>query len=240
MNHEDGSKEPQVGHGNAVPGPEPAVPGPEPAGAEAGGAARAPASSGHAAVPGTSQAKPDLSTRAKGWARKGMFAIIGIAVLVAIYFILAALLPRWWSGFIGRQVDGRMTSGISTGLALGVLCTFIPIVCFALTVVNRGKLRNTLSWLFAIVGVVTAIPNLLTLTVVLGGGNGAHAGERILDVEAPGFRGATLIGALIAVVIAAVVIFYIARYRHRGKQLTAAKGQGYDKKKRKGNKGEGA
>jgi hypothetical protein len=46
--------------------------------------------------------------------------------------------------------------------------------------------------------VLLAAPNLLTLGIVLGNGNGAHAGDRILDVEAPAFRGATLAGALIA------------------------------------------
>ena len=55
-----------------------------------------------------------------------------------------------------------------------------------------------------------AIPNLMTLGIVLGRGNAAHAGERILDVEAPAFRGASLAGALIALAMAAFVGYLIA------------------------------
>jgi hypothetical protein len=184
---------------------------------------RAPAPSGSEARGEAPALKEPLAVKAKRWVRKGLIAIVGVAVLIVVYFILSALVPREWAGFIGRQVNGRLTSGILTGLTVGALCTFVPIVCFALAVVNHGRLRNVLSWLFGVLGVVTAIPNLLTLTVVLGSGSGAHAGERILDVEAGGFRGASLAGAIVGAVIAAVAVFYIVRYRMRGKKLRAAK-----------------
>ncbi len=57
------------------------------------------------------------------------------------------------------------------------------------------------------VAVLLALPNLLTLGIVVGSGKGSHAGQRTLDVDAPGFRGAVLAG-----VIAAVVVFVLWEY----------------------------
>ncbi len=61
-----------------------------------------------------------------------------------------------------------------------------------------------------VVAAVLAIPNLMTLGIVLGRGNAAHAGERTLDVEAPAFRGASLAGALIALAMGAFVGYLVA------------------------------
>ena len=69
--------------------------------------------------------------------------------------------------------------------------------------------------------VLLAIPNLLTLGIVLGVGNAAHAGDRILDVEAPAFRGASLAGALIAVGLAASSLSHdVSRARARDAERT--------------------
>lgn len=70
-----------------------------------------------------------------------------------------------------------------------------------------------------IVAVIVALPNLLTLSVVLGGNSAAHAGERIMDVDAPGFRGASLAGAIIGVVAFLGVIGLTYTYRKRGEDL---------------------
>ena len=59
-------------------------------------------------------------------------------------------------------------------------------------------------WLAAGIGaVLLAAPNLMTLSIVIGSGSGAHAGQRILDVDAPGFRGGTLVGVLLAIAVMA-------------------------------------
>jgi len=65
-----------------------------------------------------------------------------------------------------------------------------------------------------VVALLVAVPNLLTLGIVLGTGSGSHAGDRILDVEAPAFRGATLAGALIAAGLIAIV-WYLGASRRR-------------------------
>ena len=68
--------------------------------------------------------------------------------------------------------------------------------------------------------VLLALPNLFTLGIVLGNGNAAHAGQRILDVEAPNFRAGSLAGAILAGVIF-LGITYLFFARHRGKRREA-------------------
>lgn len=68
-----------------------------------------------------------------------------------------------------------------------------------------------------VLAALAASPNLLTLGIVIGDGSAAHAGERILDVDGPGFRGGTLVGTVVGVVVALVVGF-LAFSRGRNKQ----------------------
>ena len=73
-----------------------------------------------------------------------------------------------------------------------------------------------------IVAIVLAAPNLMTLGIVLGGGNAAHAGQRTLDVEAPDFRTSSLIGALVAVAaLGSLAYLVVSRHhaRRRGAKL---------------------
>ncbi|WP_238419561.1 hypothetical protein [Gordonia sp. 'Campus'] len=167
--------------------------------------------------------KPTVGERANSVVKKVVIGLVIAALLVVTYFILEAFLPRWWAGQIGRRVEGSFGRGIATGLVLGIVCTFVPILFFMWSFVNRGRMKNVPTIAFAVLGVVLAIPNLLTLTVVAGGGNGAHAGERIFDVEAPGFRAATAWGVIIGLLLAVGVGYFIWRYRRRGRQLNAIK-----------------
>ncbi|HEY5854830.1 MAG TPA: hypothetical protein VIW24_12455, partial [Aldersonia sp.] len=70
---------------------------------------------------------------------------------------------------------------------------------------------------------LVALPNLMTLSVVLGTNSAAHAGERVMDVEAPGFRAGSLWGAIIGVLVFALICYWVFRYRRRGKQLAKAR-----------------
>ncbi|RPA58316.1 permease [Gordonia oryzae] len=150
------------------------------------------------------------------WAVKTI-ALAVVAVLAVIaYFVLAALLPRWWSQKIGSAVDQSITTGSLYGIAFGVVCTLVSLLLLVLAWRAR-RWGQTRYWAlaFVVLAVVASIPNLLTLTVVVGRGSGAHAGERILDVEAPGFRGGTLVGVIIAAVIFVVGALLRIRLRHR-------------------------
>jgi hypothetical protein len=125
--------------------------------------------------------------------------------------VASAFIPRWWAHRVGDYVNESFTRGILSGLVLGFVFTFVPLV------VAWNGVRHLRSWRGRIVvlavAALLAVPNVLTLSVVLGTGNAAHAGDRTLDVEAPGFRGASLAGALFAGALVAAPIYLIRKRR---------------------------
>ncbi|MGW6692713.1 hypothetical protein ACWF62_02915 [Rhodococcus sp. NPDC054953] len=155
------------------------------------------------------------------WLRKTIWGLVLVVVLVVTYFVLAAFLPRWWAQQAGSLAAASMTRGILWGLTFGFVCTLVPLALFAAAWRSRR-------WRYAKVTVVAALvaalliaaPNLLTLSVVVGTNSAAHAGERILDVDAPGFRGATLVGVVVGALVFGVLVWLTLRYRRRGDQLS--------------------
>ena len=133
------------------------------------------------------------------WRRNLILLAIALVVIVLAYFIGGAALPRWWSHRIGDQVKGSLSAGIGVGLFYGFVFTFLPLMVLWL-IVRRKRSWRFRAWVIA-AALVLAIPNLLTLGIVVGNGSAAHAGERTLDVEAPNFRAASLAGAVIAAVV---------------------------------------
>lgn len=172
-----------------------------------------PTESAEPAAPAKKRWPPDWNKAGK---RTLIWLGIGVAV-VALYLILASFLPRWWAQRMGDLVGGSFALGVWWGLFLGALFTAIPIMIAWLT------LRREMPWKLRLiiigVAVLLAAPNLLTLSVVAGGRAAAHAGERILDVEAPAFRGATLAGALIGAAIAVGLMLLLTAYRRRGRKI---------------------
>ena len=147
--------------------------------------------------------------------RRVIVCAILLLVAVILFFLGAAFLPRWWAHRVGDQVSQSTASGIGIGLFYGSVFTFLPLLVLWVGVRKR---RSWKVWLGMLVGAaILAMPNLLTLGIVIGSGNAAHAGERTLDVEAPYFRASTLIGAIGAVVIFSVLA-YILLMRKRGKR----------------------
>lgn len=145
--------------------------------------------SGPASAPARSGPDPN-------WSRR---LVVGIGVVVALTLLAllgAAFLPRWWAQRIGDQVGGSITTGGFLGLFYGFVFTLLPLIVlwFAIRFLRTWRKRAVAIG----VAVLVAAPNLLTLGIVLGTGNAAHAGDRILDVEAPAFRGGTLAGAVLA------------------------------------------
>ncbi|MDI9932578.1 permease [Rhodococcus sp. IEGM 1354] len=159
---------------------------------------------------------PAPSTSSANWKRRGILLGAGVVLLLVAYFVLAAFLPRWWSLRVESLADRTFTKGILWGLLFGIVCTFAPLMFFwSAWSVRKGRAGKQLAIGSVILAVVTAIPNLLTLTIVLGTSNAAHAGERTLDTSAPGFRGATALGAIIAVVFVALLVFVVVRRNRR-------------------------
>jgi hypothetical protein len=150
------------------------------------------------------------------WKRKAIVtAVVVVAVLVGV-LIASATIPRWWAHQIGDQVDESIVRGTLVGLFYGFLFTILPLLVLGAILRWRRSLRAlVVAGAFAL---LLAIPNLLTLGIVLGTGNAAHAGERTLDVRAPAFRGASLAGALLAIGLLALIAYLTySRDRARGR-----------------------
>jgi MFS family permease len=146
------------------------------------------------------------------WLKRATWALALIGLAIGTYFLSAAFLPRWWAHRVGAQVSGSIAAGVALGLFYGFVFTFLP-----LFVLWRGfrRRRPWKHWLAFLVGaVLLASPNLLTLGIVLGTGNAAHAGERTLDVDAPAYRTSVLIGAIVAVAIYALLFYLLFSRRH--------------------------
>ncbi|WP_280451353.1 permease [Nocardia cyriacigeorgica] len=150
-----------------------------------------------------------------------------VVVLIVAYLILAAFIPRWWAQRVGEMVGGSFSKGIGWGLVYGGLCTAIPLFLLLVAVlVWRRRGGKVIAGGAVVLALVFAIPNLMTLTVVLGGNNAAHAGERIMDVDAPAFRGASVAGAIIAVLIFVPVVYLVVRrgWRRRAEAKAVVRG----------------
>jgi hypothetical protein len=133
------------------------------------------------------------------------------AVLAGIALLGAAFLPRWWAQRVGDQVQGSITAGTLVGLFYGFVFTLVSLALLWAVFRLFGSWKARIGAL--VVAALLAAPNLLTLGIVLGTGSGAHAGDRILDVEAPGFRGASFIGAVAAAAAIGAVWYLLASRR---------------------------
>jgi hypothetical protein len=141
------------------------------------------------------------------WGRRIVWGVGLLAVLVVAVLIASATVPRWWAHRIGDQVDGSITQGTLLGLFYGFVFTLVPIALVILLLRWRRTWKTIVAAL--VVGIVFALPNLMTLSIVLGRGNAAHAGDRTLDVDAPAFRGGSLVGALLACALVGLVAYLI-------------------------------
>jgi hypothetical protein len=150
--------------------------------------------------------------------RNRIIGVLAVAVaLVVAYFILASFIPRWWAQRIAAMSGhGSFAKGIWSGLGLGFVCTVVPLfLLMAVAGVWRRRGGRFLAGAAAVLALAVSLPNLMTLTIVWGGSNAAHAGERVLDVDAPGFRGASLIGAIVAAALFGLALFLRIRGRLR-------------------------
>jgi len=154
------------------------------------------------------------TTRPHSWVNRIVLAIVVLGVVYVTYLVSAAFFPRWWAQRVADQVDGSVTRGTTWGLFYGVVFTAVPLLLLAQ--VRRGFFSWAWRGIVALVAIALAAPNWLTLSVVAGNSNAAHAGERIMDVDAPGFRAATLIGAVIGAVL--VIAFTAATMRLKSRR----------------------
>ena len=150
---------------------------------------------------------PRQTEEGPDWGRRFVWAVVLVAVLVVALLVASATVPRWWAHRIGDQVDGSITQGTLLGLFYGFVFTLVPIALVILILRWRRTWKTIAVALF--IGIVFALPNLMTLSIVVGRGNAAHAGDRTLDVDAPAFRGGSLAGALLACALIGLVAYLI-------------------------------
>jgi hypothetical protein len=158
------------------------------------------------------------ATADPNWSRRLLVAAVVVGGVLLAGLIASATVPRWWAQRVGDQVDGSIVSGTLLGLFYGFVFTLLPLLVLA--AVFRWRRTRGAILIGLAVAIALAIPNLMTLGIVLGRGNAAHAGDRILDVEAPAFRGGTLAGALLAAALL-MLIGYLVTSRRRARAREA-------------------
>jgi MFS family permease len=156
--------------------------------------------------------QPDITPNR--WVRRIVLAIVLLGVAYLVYLMSAAFFPRWWAQRVADQVGGSVTRGTTWGLFYGVVFTAVPLLLLAQ--VRRRFFSWTWRGIVALVAIALAAPNWLTLSVVAGNSNASHAGERIMDVDAPGFRAATLVGVIVGAVL--VIGFTAATMRLKSRR----------------------
>lgn len=163
----------------------------------------------------------DGSAGDRNLGRRVLIFVIAAAVLVIAYLIGAAVMPRWWAQRVSNVIDGRLIFGNMLGFSVGLVFTLLPL--FVLATGWRFKKSWKRAAGFVVAAVVVAAPNLLTLGIVIGSGNAAHAGERILDVDGPGFRGGSLIGAIVGALLGVALLWLIGSRRRNKRKATDLK-----------------
>jgi len=165
--------------------------------------------------------QPDIAPGA--WIRRIVLAIVLLVVAYVGFRISAAFFPRWWAHRVGDQVGDSLTKGTLWGLFYGFVFTFVPLLL--LFQIRRRFFSWTWRIVVAVVALLLAGPNWLTLSVVAGNSKAAHAGERIFDVEAPGFRAGTLSGVIAGAVLALIITGTSMQMRHRKKEVKRLRGE---------------
>jgi hypothetical protein len=103
---------------------------------------------------------PEQLERRRTIIRFAVFVVAGAILTVLLYFLLSALIPRWWSQLVGRQVSGRISNGILVGLIYGFVFSFLPLM-----VVAQARHR-AFSWpakgIIVLIAAVLTAPNLMT------------------------------------------------------------------------------
>jgi hypothetical protein len=158
-----------------------------------------------------------------------LLAIVGAVLLLLAWLLAASVIPRWWAQRVGGLVDGRMTVGSLAGAVSGAAFTFLPLLALWAGIRFRKGWRRLLGWV--VVAAVAALPNLFLLGIVFGSGNAAHAGERILDVEGPGFRGASLVGAVLGAIAFFALLYLVLSRKARGRRAARLQGRLRDRER---------
>ena len=165
--------------------------------------------------------QPDIAPGA--WVKRIVLAVFLLAAAYIGFRVSAAFFPRWWAHQVGDQVNDSLTKGTLWGVFYGFVFTFVPVLL--LFQIRKRFFNWTWRIIVAVIALLLAAPNWLTLSVVAGDSKAAHAGERIFDVEAPGFRAGTLGGVIGGALRAIVITAAGMQMKHRKNEVKRLRGE---------------
>ena len=143
--------------------------------------------------------------RAAGRTRRLLVVGAGWLVCVAVLHLVTGIaLATWWAGVVSGVVDHRFGAATLLGLFVGAGCTLAPLV--ALRLAARRGVTWPVRWPLVGFAAVVALPNLITLGVALHAGRDTELADRLLDVAAPSFQTASLIGAAVALLVFSALV----------------------------------
>lgn len=147
------------------------------------------------------------------WLRRvGVWITLAI-VIVVVWLLGAAIIPRWWAHRVTDVTDGRLVVGGLYGFFTGFVFTVLPLLALWVAIRTRSRRRSWKGWIgWLLVAMLLALPNLMTLGIVLGGGDAARDGRAELNTDGNGFRMWTLIGAIVGG-LAMILLVYLVRSR---------------------------
>ncbi|MFT3716562.1 MAG: hypothetical protein QM774_11625 [Gordonia sp. (in: high G+C Gram-positive bacteria)] len=147
---------------------------------------------------------------------KLIFTVIGIGLIVGLYFWFRQMAPRWWGTTVSGWVHDEFARGVWFGLLFGIFGAALALILFLLSLHEWMKRRQWLSVPLGILSIGALVPILLTLAVVRWNTSGADAAKQDLNQFGPGFRGAMVVGVIIGIVVGVFVDYLLLRH-HRNK-----------------------
>lgn len=157
------------------------------------------------------------------WKVRLLLGVIALVTLLVIYAIATIFMPVWWATKISSHNAGSATGGWISGFSIGFVFTLIPIL--VLWQVRYRKLSWRWRGVIAILAVVLALPNWLTLGIFWNPSDAAQKAQAILNTGATWFGGATLVGAISAAVIAMILVIIWLVFRRRGARIRVLEAQ---------------
>jgi hypothetical protein len=134
---------------------------------------------------------------------------VGAGLAVVVLVVLGvAVLPGWWATQVGSWVQGVPGRGVPLGLGIGAVFTLLPLGVGLLAF--RSGLTSKVRIALIVIALLLLLPNVLTIAIALGSSDA----RSVLAIAAPGFRGATVVGVALVVLVLAAVLVIRRRSRH--------------------------
>ncbi|WP_404290329.1 hypothetical protein [Glutamicibacter arilaitensis] len=157
------------------------------------------------------------------WKLRLILGSLAVIIMLAIYAISTIFMPVWWATRISSQNVGSATGGWISGFSLGFVFTLVPLL--VLWQIRYRKLSWRWRGAIAVLAIILALPNWLTLGIFWNGSDAAQKAQAILNTGATWFGGATLAGAISGATIFLIILITWLILRRRGARLKALEAQ---------------